>query len=125
MISAPDGGGAAAYNPRGRPTRRRGRMSDATDLYLDVETDGLRRLTVVGFYSPATGLVQLVGPQITPANLEAALPAAATLYTFNGHSFDLPLIRGQLGLALRERFTSVDLMHACRRRGLRGGQKRI
>ena len=53
------------------------------------------------------------------------LPAAGTLYTYNGHSFDLCCLRKQLGLVLRQRFQSVDLRWVCWRRGLRGGQKAI
>src|SRR5262245_16498813 len=95
------------------------------EIYLDVETDWGRRLTVVGFHSAATGLVQLVGPEITAARLAGALPGAGTLFTYNGHSFDLACLRKQLGLDLRGRFRSVDLRWACWRQGLRGGQKAI
>ena len=95
------------------------------DIYLDVETDWTRRLTVVGFLSEATGLVQLVGPEITADRLRAALPPAGTLFTYNGHCFDLPCLRKQLDLDLRACFASVDLMYACRRHRLRGGQKAV
>ncbi len=100
-------------------------MVASLEIYLDVETDWQRRLTVIGFYSPVTGLVQLVGPQINTANLRAALPAEGTLYTFNGHSFDLPCLEQQLGVRLRQQFHSIDLRWSCRRQGLKGGQKRI
>src|SRR6266542_3402022 len=52
-------------------------------------------------------------------------PAAGTLYTYNGHCFDLICLRQQLGLDLRACFASVDLRWVCQRRGLRGGQKAI
>jgi len=97
----------------------------APDVYLDVETDWSRRLTIVGIWSPGSGLVQLVAPNITPERVSSALPATGTLFTFNGHSFDLPLLGRQLGLALRQRFCSVDLRYLCQRQGLRGGQKAI
>ena len=95
------------------------------DIYLDVETDWGRRLTVVGFFAATTGLVQLVGPEITPEAVRGALPAAGTLYTYNGHCFDLTCLRRQLGLDLRACFASVDLRWVCQRQGLRGGQKAI
>jgi uncharacterized protein YprB with RNaseH-like and TPR domain len=95
------------------------------DIYLDVETDWGRRLTVVGFFAATTGLVQLVGREITPEAVRQALPAAGTLYTYNGHCFDLTCLRKQLGLDLRACFASVDLRWVCQRRGLRGGQKAI
>ena len=95
------------------------------EIYLDVETDWGRRLTVVGFHSSATGLVQLVGSEITAEGLHRVLPAMGTLFTYNGHSFDLTCVRKQLGLDLRTRFSSVDLRWVCQRQGLRGGQKAI
>jgi hypothetical protein len=53
------------------------------------------------------------------------LPRSATIYTFNGHCFDLPVIKGQLGIDLRQRYESVDLRYVCKQRGLTGGQKLI
>jgi len=97
----------------------------AEEIYLDVETDWTRQLTVVGFHAPSTGLVQLVGPEITAERLHAALPPAGTLYTYNGHCFDLSCLRKQLGVDLRRRFESVDLRWVCWRQRLRGGQKAI
>jgi hypothetical protein len=46
-----------------------------------------------------------------------------TLITFNGSSFDLPVIRKRLFADLRSEFAHRDLLHVCRRRGLRGGLK--
>jgi uncharacterized protein YprB with RNaseH-like and TPR domain len=98
-------------------------MPRPLELYLDVETDFSRNLTVVGFFSSETGLVQLVGNDITRRRLAAALPRVARMFTFNGHAFDLPCIRKQLGLDLRGMFDSCDLMWESRRAGMRGGQK--
>jgi uncharacterized protein YprB with RNaseH-like and TPR domain len=95
------------------------------EIYLDIETDARQRITVVGFRSAAIGLVQLVGADVTPAHLHAALPPSGRLYTYNGHCFDLPVIRKQLGLDLRARFASCDLRFVCQRHGLRGGQKAV
>ena len=95
------------------------------ETYLDIETDKYGRITVVGFRAAATGLVQLVGADITPEAVHAALPASGRLYTYNGHCFDLPVIRKRLGLDLRARFESHDLRFICQRHGLRGGQKAV
>src|SRR5438876_1107761 len=85
----------------GRTPRKTTRMTTTDeDIYLDVETDWGRRLTVVGFFATSTGLVQLVGPEITPEGVRRALPTAGTLYTYNGHCFDLTCLRKQLGLNL-------------------------
>jgi uncharacterized protein YprB with RNaseH-like and TPR domain len=95
------------------------------DIYLDIETDFQNQITVVGFHSRATGFCQLVGSDITARRLARRLPKEGTLYTFNGHCFDLPVIRKRLGLDLRARHNSVDLRYACARAGLKGGQKVI
>jgi len=95
------------------------------ETYLDIETDQYGRITVVGFRAAATGLVQLVGADVTPEAVHAALPASGRLYTYNGHCFDLPVIRKRLGLDLRARFESHDLRFICQRHGLRGGQKAV
>jgi uncharacterized protein len=100
-------------------------MGRPAEIFLDVETDGFRSraLTVVGFMSSSTGLVQLVGAEV--GRLARRLPSRGYLYTFNGHCFDLACISAQLGLDLRARFESRDLRWICRRRGLTGGQKEI
>lgn len=105
-----------------------GRMSRPIEIYLDIETDRDRSITVLGFRSVETGLVQLVGREITRPRLLRALPRTGRLYTFNGHAFDLTRIRHQLGADLREIFESCDLLWVCRKTGLRtlsGSQKRI
>ena len=94
-------------------------------VYLDVETNWHRELTVVGFQSRETGPVQLVGTDITKRRLLRELPKSARLYTFNGHAFDLVVIRQQLGVNLRELHHSLDLRWVCRDHGLTGGQKAI
>jgi uncharacterized protein YprB with RNaseH-like and TPR domain len=100
-------------------------MADLEFIDLDIETDWSRRLTLVGFRSVSTGLVQLVGDEITAARLQRELPVTGVLFTYNGHCFDLPVIRDQLGVDLRARYTSHDLRWICQRNGLRGGQKAI
>ena len=56
----------------------------------------------------ATGVVQLVGSEITVARLEQALPEGGVLFTYNGHCFDLVCIRRQLGIDLRARFAAAN-----------------
>ena len=100
-------------------------MAATLAVYLDVETDWSRRLTVIGFRSAQTGLVQLVGEQISRARLMRELPRGGRLFTYSGHCFDLACIRDQLNLDLREHFDSFDLRWICQRHGLTGGQKAI
>jgi uncharacterized protein YprB with RNaseH-like and TPR domain len=100
-------------------------MPGQVEIFLDVETDRDRRLTLVGFHSAITGTVQLVGSEITAARLRKELPQSGQLFTYNGHCFDLPVIRQQLGLDLRAVFDSQDLRWICQRHGITGGQKAI
>jgi len=66
-------------------------------LYLDIETRSFpgrtHYISVVGFYHEETGLVQMLWPDITAETLEAALPDAERIYTFNGNNFDLKVIQ--------------------------------
>lgn len=94
-------------------------------LYLDVETTYQGELTVIGLHHAALGTVQLVGEEITRKNLEAALPPAICVYTFNGDRYDLPIIKEQVGVDLACHFQSVDLVHLCQRANLHGGLKRV
>ena len=67
------------------------------DAYIDIETTGLSpvssSITVVGIYlvdGSAEQLVQLVGSKITPGSITEVVRGIETIYTFNGHRFDLP-----------------------------------
>ena len=93
--------------------------------YLDIETSFRGEVTVVGLLRSDRGAVQLVGDAITADSLRLAFRGLDTLCTFNGESFDLPVLRRAYGLGLLERFRSFDLSIECRRTGLRGGLKRI
>jgi uncharacterized protein YprB with RNaseH-like and TPR domain len=104
---------------------RKEKMDKGIDIFLDIETDWDRRLTVLGFRSDATGLVQLVGAEIDRRRVARALPKEGRLFTFNGHSFDVTCIKRQLGLDLRAQYDSYDLRWVCYHAGLRGGQKAI
>jgi len=96
-------------------------------IYLDIETRSFPRrmhyITVVGFYHEETGLVQMLWPDITNETLDAALPDADRIYTFNGNNFDLKVIRQFHGINLLDRYKSRDLMYDCWQRGLKGGLK--
>lgn len=93
--------------------------------YLDIETSFRSEVTVVGLLRGDRGLTQLVGDAIDRPALEDVLCGLDTLCTFNGESFDLPVLRRAYGVGLLERFRSLDLSLECRRIGMRGGLKRI
>ena len=105
------------------------------NAYLDIETSFDQRITIVGIWrdnsgqqllgSPGEQMIQLVGPQVTSDAIMAALDGVEVLHTYNGHRFDLPVIKGALGLDLRRAFTCRDLMHDCWRKKLFGGFKGV
>jgi uncharacterized protein YprB with RNaseH-like and TPR domain len=91
--------------------------------YLDIETTFSGAISVIGIYRPDTGTIQLVGGGVSDMNLYTSLAGVSTLVTFNGSSFDLPVIRKRLLADLKAEFAHRDLLYVCRRRGLRGGLK--
>ncbi len=91
--------------------------------YLDIETTFHGTISVVGIYRPDQGTLQLVGGGIHDINLYAALEGITNIITFNGSSFDLPVIRKRLYADLKREYIHSDLLYVCRRRGLRGGLK--
>ncbi len=93
--------------------------------YLDIETSFARDLTVFGLLRANGPLIQIVGKAIDRDAVESALKGLDTLCTFNGESFDLPVLRQTLGIGLLERYRSLDLSLECRRVGIRGGLKKI
>ncbi|MCE2849763.1 MAG: ribonuclease H-like domain-containing protein [Chloroflexaceae bacterium] len=93
--------------------------------YLDIETTLDQRISVAGIYRADQGTIQLIDGGINDVTLYTALAEVHALVTFNGSGFDLPVIRQRLRVNLLHDFTHSDLMYVCRKRGLRGGLKRI
>lgn len=93
--------------------------------YLDIETSFEGRITVIGMFRPSTGLVQLVGHNISEENLLGCLEGVVEVVTYNGSRFDLPIIRRELGLDLEMLLPSRDLMYACWKFNLYGGLKAV
>lgn len=100
--------------------------------YLDIETTGLSpkkaEITVVGLAverGRMLEVIQLVSPGITERSLRAALQGVQTIYTYNGHRFDLPFLRKHLGIHLEKSFAHYDLMYSCWQQDLKGGLKRV
>lgn len=105
-------------------------MLKALEAYLDIETTGLfpdyNEITVVGIYitnNTQERFVQLVGNKITGDSIFKSLEGVKSLYTYNGHRFDLPFIRSRHGLDLEALFNHCDLMHHCWKNNLYGGLK--
>ena len=68
---------------------------------------------------------QLYGSQINADGVLALLEGVDEIYTYNGSRFDLPFIKGAIGLDLRKQFAHTDLMYACWRQELKGGLKAV
>lgn len=93
--------------------------------YLDIETTFSGSISVIGIYRPDSGTTQLVGSGVNDLHLYESLAGVSTIVTFNGSSFDLPVIRKRLLADLRSEYAHRDLLYVCRRQGLRGGLKLV
>ncbi len=92
-------------------------------LYLDIETSLRGEVTVVGLYDGEV-LVQLVkGFNLCREALEEAFSQAKLLVTFNGKSFDIPVLKKRFNINPPQ--PHLDLRHACKRAGLNGGLKEV
>jgi len=105
--------------------------------YLDIETEGLTRTaltTVVGISRPgAGGMISKDGLvhralirniDLTAEEIAKALSGATVIVTFNGSTFDLPVLRREFGDILPN-IPHIDLRHLSRRAGLTGGLKSL
>jgi hypothetical protein len=100
-------------------------LSPERTAYLDIETTGPSRyyneVTCIGLYD-GTCLRNYVSGQ----NLEQFcedIEGYDLLVTYNGKCFDVPFLRHRLHVRLD--VPHVDLLHACRSVGLKGGLKAV
>jgi hypothetical protein len=95
--------------------------------YLDIETTGTSYwspITVVGIFDGSRMHTLVRGQNLDSANLKAILNSASVLVTYNGASFDLPMIEHQFPGCV-PKVPHVDLRHPLRRLGLVGGLKNV
>lgn len=95
--------------------------------YLDIETDGLGEgavVTMVGVHRHGRIVTLVRGIDLSARSLTQALQDCKMLVTFNGSSFDLPMLEREFPFAV-PRVPHFDLRHGCARVGLRGGLKSI
>ncbi len=96
-------------------------------IYLDIETTGTSNrapVTVVGMYDGKRMHTLVRGQNLTEDNLTAILGQAGMIVTFNGASFDIPVIeRAYPGVV--PSVPHLDLKHLLRRLGRVGGLKMI
>jgi len=96
-------------------------------VFLDVETTGISPrspITMVGVFDGTRMHTLVRGQNLTRTNLGGILSGAKIMVTFNGSSFDIPMIKSQFP-GIVPCIPHVDLKHPLRRLGLVGGLKRI
>ncbi len=93
--------------------------------YLDIETAYDQTITIVGIWREDREMLQLVGGQVTAVAILQYLHGSGVLHTYNGHSFDLPVIKRCTGLDVRKEFPCRDIMYDCWKRQLKGGFKKV
>ncbi len=122
--------GETSYFSRLLPSREHWRVYDEAKGHatcLDIETDGLgagARVTVVGIHRDGRSTILVRGQDLTRENLGAALKGSRLLITFNGSSFDLPMLERAFPFLI-PRVPHFDLRHGCARVGFHGGLKSI
>ncbi len=93
-------------------------------LYLDIETSGYYGyVTVVGLYDGEETRSFVAGGSLTKECLQEAIDDASSIITFNGSSFDLPVLMRAFGVKVS--VPHIDLRGVCQRIGLTGGLKAI
>ncbi len=95
--------------------------------YLDIETTGQGAycdITVVGIYRKEGMRTLVRGQDLTRENIQSALEGAKLLVTYNGGSFDVPMLSYHYPLSV-PRIPHFDLRTGCSRIGLVGGLKNV
>lgn len=123
LVAARDVAGLAARVPAGEHWRLWPLLREQA-CFLDIETDGTGNNEVT-----AVGILDAIGPRafVAGVSLEAfpeALAGYGMLVTFNGASFDVPILRSRFP-GLRVPPIHVDLRHLYRRLGEGGGLKAL
>ncbi|MFH1915672.1 MAG: ribonuclease H-like domain-containing protein [Nanoarchaeota archaeon] len=94
-------------------------------VFLDIETaDYYGSITVIGLYDGQETKMMIRGFNLNKDILEQELKKYKLIITFNGASFDLPIIRRYFGNII-PKIPHIDLRGVCSRIGLVGGLKRI
>ena len=123
-------GGAASFFADRLPGRDMWRMYPTFRdevVFLDIETTGLSRhsaVTVVGLARAGEFRALVRGRDLTRRELARELDGAKMIVTYNGASFDLPMLRGHHPVPHLE-LPHLDLRYISRRVGLSGGLKHI
>ena len=95
--------------------------------YLDIESDGVgpgHVVTMVGILHNGRMNTMVRGKDLNQAAIKEALDGVKMLVTFNGSSFDLPMIEHEFPFSV-PRVPHYDLRHVCPKAGYHGGLKSV
>ncbi|MBS3136722.1 ribonuclease H-like domain-containing protein [Candidatus Woesearchaeota archaeon] len=92
-------------------------------VYLDIEASRNRDINVIGMYDGIDTRTMVKDINLDYVKLSAELRKYQIIITFNGSSFDMPLIRKRKGIL--PDVPHIDLRHCCARIGMKGGLKEI
>ncbi|PLW80408.1 exonuclease [Candidatus Woesearchaeota archaeon] len=94
-------------------------------VFLDIETTGFRGgTTVVGLYDGKDTHILVRDQTLDSKTLQNLIDRYKLIVTFNGASFDLPVLRNEYGIDFTKHL-HMDLRGVCRKVGLTGGLKNI
>lgn len=92
-------------------------------LYLDIETEFRGAIILIGLYFHNEFHYLLVGDNLNKDAFKHFLSQAKLLVTFNGRSFDWPVLKEYFGITLT--IPHIDLLGVCAQAGYKGGLKAI
>ncbi|MFH1408826.1 MAG: ribonuclease H-like domain-containing protein [Nanoarchaeota archaeon] len=93
-------------------------------VYLDIETSLAGDITIVGLFDGFETKTMVKGINLDAKSLREHLRQYKLILTFNGSSFDLPILNRYYPGCIPQ-LPHIDLRHACARIGLSGGLKKI
>jgi uncharacterized protein YprB with RNaseH-like and TPR domain len=112
--------------PSGQHWRMYHRLKEET-TFLDIETDGLGPravITMISVHRNGRTTTLTRGMDLSAESLRRALEGTKMMVTFNGSTFDLPMIEREFPFTV-PKVPHYDLRHACPKVGLRGGLKQV
>lgn len=92
-------------------------------IFVDIETNWRQDITVLGIYDGRTVKQFIKGKNLTKQNVKEHLQGKL-IVTYNGASFDLPVIRRYFGDVMKPT-PHFDTRHLARRLGYTGGLKAL
>lgn len=93
-------------------------------VYLDIETFEPKTISILGMFSQNEYFPFVFGKNLEKSAFLQFLDQFSMIVTFNGTSFDLPLIEHFFGISLKEKL-HFDVRHAAKKIRLEGGLKSI